>query len=523
VGTGHFSGGKLELMSNEVDIRKSIFISSGFLFISCDSRNHRPSPLAICLSMKKFLFVIALLFVVGKEVACAEKVPMVWRWVDKYDETFYRINFKTRAFEKQAGQERWEELGKLKTVNFNELDRSPTIEVPNVIPLNEQRRDSLYIQIPGTGQVFLFTTQNATLERLDRTYYRGYNFRATVFKRKGLLYSVGGCGFWTQINSMTVYLPTAREWEIILPKSESPPYIIGDLTQYLPSRDVIISGMNFLKDSFHKDYTGQIDPTYWEYEFETNSWSRKGTINPALVEEFNTNLSSFASHLVGDDKLLIARRDKVPSLFIYYADLTTNKLYRYNRVFKSGDADSLMVTKNKVYIPEGFTTYLDRTVIPVTIEDIIRDSVPMGDFVLPEGGAGTRYLYWVVPGLALVAAAGYWVVRRKQKRTTAPVATAATSLSELDELENKVLEAVLKAYPASLSAEDLHTLLSLEGKSMDNQRKLRNEFLNAFNAKLKLLLQTEESIVRVASEKDRRINEYALKSEAWEKLQVVSS
>ncbi|WP_247233931.1 hypothetical protein [Telluribacter sp. SYSU D00476] len=469
--------------------------------------------------MKKFLRLAVLMMAVSIEVANAGGVPLVWKWLDWHNDTFYRINFKTRVFERQTKDATWEVLGKLRTVNFDELDRSPTIEVPHVIPLNETRRDSLYIQIPGTGQVFLFTTNNATLERLDRTYYRGYNFRAEVFMRKGQLYSVGGCGFWTQINSMTTYLPTAREWEIIVPKSESPAYIMGDLTHYIPSRDVVISGLNFLKDSFHKDYTGQVEPTYWEYAFATNTWSRKGAVNAALVEDITENLFSFSSHLVEEDKLIIARHDRVPSLTLYYVNLSTNKLYRYPEILKTEDCDSVMVSKGVVYVPVDFTTYATSSTKRITMDEIARGAVLIGDFVQPVGGTPTRqYLYWIVPGLVLLAVGGYWVVKKQKGKSVPPVPVVSDQLSDLDEQERRVLRVFMDAYPAALSADELHNLLLLEAKSMDNQRKLRNDFLNAFNTKLKLIIQEEESIIRVANEKDRRINDYVLKKEAWEKL-----
>jgi hypothetical protein len=57
--------------------------------------------------------------------------------------------------------------------------------------------DSITISVPGTGQVYQVNPQTLSIQRLDRTFFRGYNFGASQFLHNDTLFSIGGEGFWS--------------------------------------------------------------------------------------------------------------------------------------------------------------------------------------------------------------------------------------------------------------------------------------------------------------------------------------
>jgi hypothetical protein len=74
--------------------------------------------------------------------------------------------------------------------------------------------DTLTVSVPGTGQVYQLNTKELSVQRLDRTFFRGYNFNANQFLHKDTLFSVGGEGFWMRHNVITYYNTRTREWSL---------------------------------------------------------------------------------------------------------------------------------------------------------------------------------------------------------------------------------------------------------------------------------------------------------------------
>ena len=58
----------------------------------------------------------------------------------------------------------------------------------------------------------------------------------------------------------------------------------------------------------------------------------------------------------------------------------------------------------------------------------------------------------------------------------------------------------------------------INDKNIDNQRKLRHEFIKSLNLKLKMMHNFENSIERNPSSTDKRIFDYQLSDEVFKKL-----
>lgn len=83
--------------------------------------------------------------------------------------------------------------------------------------------DRFTITILGTGQIYVFNSAACVLSRIDKTYFRGYNFQPIQFTRQDTLISLGGTGFWRNHNIATFFHQPLYEWELYGNISENGP------------------------------------------------------------------------------------------------------------------------------------------------------------------------------------------------------------------------------------------------------------------------------------------------------------
>lgn len=79
-----------------------------------------------------------------------------------------------------------------------------------------------------------------------------------------------------------------------------------------------------------------------------------------------------------------------------------------------------------------------------------------------------------------------------------------------DELEIRLLKAILTSEEKGLDISNLNTLLNLKKLSEENQRQRRHLFIKELNLKLFLIFGIREGITRVEFESDKRMKKYAL-------------
>ena len=72
--------------------------------------------------------------------------------------------------------------------------------------------DQFTITILGTGQTYVFNSGECLLSRIDKTYFRGYNFQPIQFIRQDTLISLGGTGFWRNHNIATFFHRPLYVW-----------------------------------------------------------------------------------------------------------------------------------------------------------------------------------------------------------------------------------------------------------------------------------------------------------------------
>ncbi len=351
---------------------------------------------------------------------------------------------------------------------------------------------------PGTGQVYQYDIAKNTLSRLDNTYYKGYNFKATQFLRRDTIYNFGGYGFWNYTNVITFYDQEFREWQLIRPYDEGPKSLAGGYQGYDAKNDIFYSGAAE-SDLATRKFGKTIDENIYTFDFKNQNWSKLGTINPKLPFKSLRSIYWDGEHFIqwSGDK-------------IYLINPQANKVYLVDEPMRC------CFTPNDRFYSIGDTIYNywenQTNVTKLSKSNLLKKAKFFGAFYTSP--ASNQFLYSILLLVAIILGIIIFFIIRKIKYKN-------HNKSFLNDTEITLLNKMIALSQFSdkqLSVIEVNEILKIEQKSPDNQRIIRMKFLKELNAKLLLNLQIDEAIERVSSKEDKRLVLYKLKPEAMEKL-----
>lgn len=146
---------------------------------------------------------------------------------------------------------------------------------PTRIHYFKTKTQTFLINIIGTGLVFEFDPKRKRLQRLDMTFYRGFNFLPIQFYVRDTLFSFGGAGFWHSHNILSYYDAKNKGWELYFPKNKGPARFNGRIGGYhANSQSIYTVEMPDL-------YEDQVNNPSYVYVFDMKSkrWTLKGKLN----------------------------------------------------------------------------------------------------------------------------------------------------------------------------------------------------------------------------------------------------
>ncbi len=414
----------------------------------------------------------------------------VINWLPPHQNLRQRINLDTRQFEQEVSSDAW---AMIRPLLIDEQDFATLIAKPNHADYFFISKNTIRLVIQGTGLVYDFDTQTATLKRVDRTLHSGYNFGATRFIRKNTLYSIGGEGFWSYNKHITYFdEKVSKEWELLRPKNLGPEMISSGFLGYSASEDAFYSGgsihKNFLEDE-KLSYPREIQ----RFNFATKSWEILGNISSALPLEEHRAIFWNGTHFVH------LARDRA-----YIIDPKKNEVYLYkdNSTYFESSGDHFVSGDTIKYF--HFAHRGPLSVIPVN--ELLKKSTYMGRFYEPDyspyylGGAGLLILFGII----------FWVYTRKRKIEPS-----------FDELERKLLKALVESGDNYIPTNELNEILDCANKSQENQRRIRFVTIKQVNEKLAFYYNIKNAIERTASTEDKRLITYRLKKGVKEKIKAI--
>lgn len=355
--------------------------------------------------------------------------------------------------------------------------------------------NKIILTVDGTGQVYELDLGSKQLTRVDRTFYSGYNFGATLFERNGIIYSVGGVGFWAYSQAITYFDQKSAEWQAIRPKTSGPESIFDGYQGYSESADKFFTGGSEI-GKFLENVPLDINKEVYAYDFKTNTWEVLGEINPLLLEDKNRELAWNGQFFIQFS------REKV-----YLIDPVANRVLVYQSTkeqFQGGEYR--FVSGNEVFC------YWDLETGPVgsfSISEIQEKATFVGPFYSPKSAYTWFYVLAAASGIVLLVGL---FLRKRFKKSKQP---------HFDTQEKVLIHAFL-ALPAGsfLSTVEVNEFLGLSAKTLENQRKIRLNTIAKLNQTIQLHFKIEKGIERHASPEDKRQTRYSLNAEAAKALRA---
>lgn len=428
--------------------------------------------------LSKFIFVM-LFLLISLDISAEDRY---FKWIDPKTQTRYRINIDNSELLQEPIPGKWDKRGKV-NVNPQIFNNIPPLVVSNYFFYDNGNRVRFTIQ--GSGHVFDYLLEKNELIRVDNTFHNGYNYISTKFKRKDMLYSIGGEGFWTHSNVITYFDEKLKEWEILRPKNIGPPTICEGYQGYDNKNDVYYSGashnVNFLEEqsSYYVD-------DFFSFDFKKNNWKYLGNINPDLPFRKESMILWTGKWFLKFDNSTIYIIDPGLNEVRSFKDYTKTLIFFNDYVIQN---DTLIAFKEKNSGPLN----------KISLSDLRSKSVYWGRFY---SHSITSYSYYIA-ALTLIFLLGfsYWRYNKVQKIKN----------FNFTHVEKKLLHKLLLLKPNEyLTTHDINSILEASDKSQENQRRIRFNVINQLNNKLKLKLGTDSGVERKSLPEDKRLTVYVL-------------
>ena len=396
----------------------------------------------------------------------------------------------------------------LRNAVWQALDSFPIMGEPDRLmrhtkPYVHTLGDTAIISFPGSGVVYGLNKRGHPV-RQDETYYGGYNFDSFRALHKGTLYSIGGSGYW-QRNGLILYFDTQlREWERITPFYGMP-------------------------SEFSLSFGAQVDSNVF---LLCNAPDK--TVEPSLADFqiYRVNLKEREAESIGVFALDDGSREHLIKAvghlrnyalfdvdgFLFVADVKANKLYEW-RDLTAGTGpyngfEGVVIQNDTVYLIYSSSTITNPSVRinKVPYEEVLSYCE---DMEIPVYRTTAEQLFWryTTEFVVVLVALGFLVIFLVRYNLRQP-AVEKQFVQTLNPQEVRLLRHLI-LLPAGRSADisEIDLLLEMDGKSWENQRKIRSKSLAHINAKAEELLGYREFILRVPHPEDKRARLYHISPE----------
>lgn len=454
--------------------------------------------------MSRLSFFISILYCFfsivskGQAIEGSQQINLI----DYSANNLFRLDFNTLECKEftAKGLQRTHKI-KLNNVKLNDLP--PTLSANNF----QLSPNKFLITIEGTGQTYLYDTYSHQLSRKDKTYFRGYNFRAIQFIRQDTLISLGGNGFWRNHNIPTFFHKKLHEWELFGSINENGPKAISSqFGGYSPLTDQIYCL------EFPELYSEKNDNNYpfYTFNFKNNAWNKLGHVDFTKLELKHFN--KYASQWIA------------PYFFSYeislgeFIDPIENKIYRYqgkNHAFFHSSI-SWFIKKNyiyayqKVYTQNNFDLLLDS----MSIDQLKANSIVIGNFYTPDFWYNEidwkeiiNYMIVFILSSLFIGLLQY--IKKKYNR-------ALDHRDQLPEAGELFLKYLISQPNYSCTTEKLNEILKCEDKTIESQRQYRSKFILSVNVYFERYFNLPNAITRHQSDIDKRYVDYQLNPTAVE-------
>jgi len=421
-------------------------------------------------------------------------------------------------------------------VDLSDLPANFSMEGYNII----KDPSGLYVLPQGTGRIYkLDTTRGYRWQRIDSTYFTGYNFRSIAFSIDSVFYSFGGNGFWNTNGTLRNFNPFSKEWDATLlseniywTKVADGFFMIDTASKTLSIKAMSAPSHEVLKSSKAE----KIKEGLHQLNIKTGDWTKMGKMRDTIhnvvatlpwgllvdyygVMDLANNRYFTLSKKVRANLVAIisSSRYAYPAIATYAIDSVLyigGRFHPYDSVVISR-AD-LIDTGLPVYTPQEPPRLLD--------------NVEAESFLLVLFGFLSSFLGLMLykakkaqPALAVetftVPAVETLPVSEDNPKAVAapetekhPTSFRSTRILELLEERERLLLEFLFNHSADerlTSIEEINKVVGVQNRSVEIQKRMRSDMIGSINQKLNIITRDKKPVVdKQRSEFDKRSFEY---------------
>jgi hypothetical protein len=429
--------------------------------------------------------------ILGLSTFAFGQVHKGFQWISP-DHSLFKIDINSGILSQDAPKKSKTELGKIQDWE------SIKSELPGDFGVNAfYQADSILITIPGTGQIFSLDLANLKLNRLDQTFFRGYNFNASQFFRKDTLFSIGGDGFWLKHSIITYYNPQTSEWAFYKFQKDNKHPSKNKFSGYSKEQDAFFSSFLEVDENLKNNKV-----PFRIYSFKNDNWEEKGFLSAPIIDIAKNNYRT-----IWTGKYLFLIFDNSGSKY-YIAEPFQNMLYEH----KSTN-DQFYLNNSELYFQNGkiFSRSMAST---GKIDKIYFDSLSVDSLVKQSSLIGPVYEYndfsnrniGITSGTLLVLIGSFFYYRKRKK-----LKMIDSTLTEVELLVVKKF--INQPIGIKTTSIELNNLLEISTKTYDNQRQIRYRVIGAINQKLRKDLDSKHLIFRSSNIEDKRMMDYYINPE----------
>jgi len=369
----------------------------------------------------------------------------------------------------------------------------------------------LYALIDGTGQIFKATNwdqSKLTFTRIDSTRYFGNTFESINFSHKGTIYNFGGYGFWN-MNGLLSHFSKNSEWNI--DKINKPYFTHNQFYSYQPKD----SKLYFIEFPRISEYT--YDKTSQNLVIEFDILKKENIVLGVLNKKINLTTPFLKIDMPSLNGIIASNNHDI---FLY--NFSANKVYKLKtsniKDELIGKAESLIQISfedhSKVY--HSFNNDSTLRSISISMNDFQEEPYPL---YIPENNENNIWLIILV--LIVVTILIIIMLLRKRKKTSVTPEKEQTYTNDLNNNEFNAIEGILiekliekSKIDSHLTVDELNTILGIKKKTIEIQKRVRNEAINRINHKFNVNFNRETTFIeRTRSIDDKRFFNYVINKE----------
>jgi hypothetical protein len=404
----------------------------------------------------------------------------------------------------------------------------------------------LYVIPQGTGRIYKMDTSRGRYrwQRIDSTYFTGYNFRSIAFSLDSVFYSFGGNGFWNTNGTLRNYNFFSKQWDATLlseniywHKVADGFFMLDTATKTLSIKAISAPSNEVLKTS----NTEKLKEGLYQLNIKTGDWTKMGKMRDTihsivatlpwglLVDNYGVMDLAQNRYFILSNKV----RNKITAI------LSSNR-YVYPAIATFA-IDSVLYTGNQFYPYDS---------VVISRADLIDTGIPIYTPLKPPGlldSIGAESFLVVTLGF-LSSFLGLLLYKAKKAQPIPaveslsapidsskavavletekhPISFRSTRILELlEERERSLLEFFFKhsADERLTSIDEINKVIGVQNRSVEIQKRMRSDLIGSINQKLNIITRDKKPVVdKQRSEFDKRSFEYFIQPSHMELVEKI--